>query len=387
MDAAGFELFYADALPKAVRIAETIVGWGSGRADDVAQESFVKLLQRWEELADWSPGRRMAWLAAVVRNAAIDVLRRIFTQISGHRTHGTLGRISRVSAAMSSTRFLSLSSSPCFQTDIDRRDPLPLPRGTLAGGVRRPARAALWIVPQPAHGGSAERWRSCRESRRPSRTRISQPGGSCGGHQEGRLLGARCPTATEEWYRAACQARHDPGWPTVGMLETRAQLDQAIRWVAESRGANTAAAVVVDALAAVGNSRAAEAVRDPVAWETDTPRSAVPLIDEWEWVSAPGTRHGECLGVGYVDAPWSRAFVNRLVVATRSGLQRSGVTVVSPPADEGDWRSRRSSPSGHGVARRSSGNCAARGPSGIADPHQHRRLSPSVPRRVLDFLI
>lgn len=76
MDAAGFELFYADALPKAVRIAETIVGWGSGRADDVAQESFVKLLQRWEELAAWSPGRRMAWLAAVVRNAAIDVLRR-----------------------------------------------------------------------------------------------------------------------------------------------------------------------------------------------------------------------------------------------------------------------------------------------------------------------
>lgn len=75
MDAAGFESFYVVALPKAVRIAEAVVGWGSGTADDIAQESFIKLLRRWDEFSDWSSGRRMAWLGTVVRNAAIDVVR------------------------------------------------------------------------------------------------------------------------------------------------------------------------------------------------------------------------------------------------------------------------------------------------------------------------
>ncbi len=66
----GFEELYARMSLPAIRYATAIAG---GDAEDACQEAWISIWRSWEES---DPARREAWAFRVVRNAALDRLRR-----------------------------------------------------------------------------------------------------------------------------------------------------------------------------------------------------------------------------------------------------------------------------------------------------------------------
>jgi RNA polymerase sigma-70 factor (ECF subfamily) len=75
MDAEAFEVFYDRHISSAYALAYRIVG-SRQPADDVCQEAFLSV---WRSAARFDPelGNARSWILAVVRNRAIDHLRRV----------------------------------------------------------------------------------------------------------------------------------------------------------------------------------------------------------------------------------------------------------------------------------------------------------------------
>ncbi len=74
-DRARFERLYQTNHQRMARLAAQILGPGP-RSEDAVHDAFMKLIQHFDELRDRPEERLSAWLAVVVRNTALDMLRR-----------------------------------------------------------------------------------------------------------------------------------------------------------------------------------------------------------------------------------------------------------------------------------------------------------------------
>lgn len=68
----GFEESFRELYPRALRLAERMLG-NRAAAEDVAAETMARALMRWERL---DPERVAGWVLKVTANQAIDLLRR-----------------------------------------------------------------------------------------------------------------------------------------------------------------------------------------------------------------------------------------------------------------------------------------------------------------------
>ena len=74
-DQAWFTQVYRENQRRMTRLAAQLLGSGP-RAEDAVHDAFMKLIQHSEELRDRPPERLAGWLAVVVKNTALDMLRR-----------------------------------------------------------------------------------------------------------------------------------------------------------------------------------------------------------------------------------------------------------------------------------------------------------------------
>ena len=70
-----FSQIYRDNFRRMSALAVRLLGPGP-KAEDAVHDAFLKLIHHSEQLRDWSPERTGAWLAVVVKNTALDMLRR-----------------------------------------------------------------------------------------------------------------------------------------------------------------------------------------------------------------------------------------------------------------------------------------------------------------------
>jgi len=63
------------------RLAAQMLGPGP-KAEDVVHDTFLKLIQKYYELREWSDDRIGAWLMVVLKNTALDVLRKEHREIA-----------------------------------------------------------------------------------------------------------------------------------------------------------------------------------------------------------------------------------------------------------------------------------------------------------------
>lgn len=69
---AGFEEAFRDLYPRALRLAERMLG-NRAAAEDIAAETMARALLRWDRL---DPDRVAGWVLRVAANQAIDLMRR-----------------------------------------------------------------------------------------------------------------------------------------------------------------------------------------------------------------------------------------------------------------------------------------------------------------------
>ena len=69
-----FSQIYRDNFRRMSALAVRLLGPGP-KAEDAVHDAFLKLIHHSEQLRDWSPERTGAWLAVVVKNTALDMLR------------------------------------------------------------------------------------------------------------------------------------------------------------------------------------------------------------------------------------------------------------------------------------------------------------------------
>lgn len=70
-----FSQVYRENFRRMSALAVRLLGPGP-KAEDAVHDAFLKLIHHSEQLRDWSPERTGAWLAVVVKNTALDMLRR-----------------------------------------------------------------------------------------------------------------------------------------------------------------------------------------------------------------------------------------------------------------------------------------------------------------------
>ena len=70
-----FARIYRDHYRRLHRLAAQLLGPGP-KAEDAVHDAFVKLIRHFDELRDRPEDRLGAWLAVVVKNTALDMLRR-----------------------------------------------------------------------------------------------------------------------------------------------------------------------------------------------------------------------------------------------------------------------------------------------------------------------
>lgn len=70
-----FARLYRDNYQRLARLAVQILGPGP-RAEDAVHDAFMKLIQNYDALRDREGTRVAAWLAVVVKNTALDMLRK-----------------------------------------------------------------------------------------------------------------------------------------------------------------------------------------------------------------------------------------------------------------------------------------------------------------------
>lgn len=70
-----FARLYRDNYQRLARLAVQILGPGP-KAEDAVHEAFMKLIQNYDALRDREGTRVAAWLAVVVKNTALDMLRK-----------------------------------------------------------------------------------------------------------------------------------------------------------------------------------------------------------------------------------------------------------------------------------------------------------------------
>lgn len=70
-----FSQVYRENFRRMSALAVRFLGPGP-KAEDAVHDAFLKLIHHSEQLRDWSPERTGAWLAVVVKNTALDMLRR-----------------------------------------------------------------------------------------------------------------------------------------------------------------------------------------------------------------------------------------------------------------------------------------------------------------------
>ena len=74
-DRARFTRLYRQTQQRLHRLAARLLGPGP-RAEDAVHDTFIKFIQNYEELRARSDGQLERWLTAVVKNTALDTLRR-----------------------------------------------------------------------------------------------------------------------------------------------------------------------------------------------------------------------------------------------------------------------------------------------------------------------